>query len=108
MVFSFLQCLLRSIGLVGPDKRWGTDAGSKDDEPTFVINIRMPDGRRTIPLEVEGSNTVSNVQGQIRAKEDIPARMQRLIFKRDQLVESRTLDSYAIGSGAVLDLALAE
>ena len=64
----------------------------------------MPEGGRSIVLEVEASNTISSVKGQIRATEGIPIGMQRVVFAGVQLDNAHTLMQCGVEPESYLEL----
>ena len=59
---------------------------------------------KTIPLEVEGSDTVYNVKVKIQDKEHIPITQQRLIFAGKEMGNDCTLRSYNIKTETTIHL----
>ena len=63
------------------------------------MTVKMPQGQ-TLPLHgVNGGCTVKQIKGLIKGEQGIPRKEQRLLFKNDQLEDSRTLRGYNIHDG---------
>lgn len=69
------------------------------------IFIRTLQGK-SIPLEFDGTDTISAIKARIFEKEGVPVDQQRLVFSGKQLEDANTLESYNIESGSQIHMIL--
>ena len=104
----------------GSDKgKNNSDKGSDDEEPDdeepdddsdsgdtdMQIFVKTPEGR-TITLDVEASDTISNLKKIIKNKEGIPKVHQSLIYHDQQLEDDHTLSDYSIKVGDTITMTM--
>lgn len=80
-----------------------SDSDSEDEEFEILLKADF-DNRKWWPLSATGWWTVGTFKGQVKARMAVPRSKQRLLFKGDQLEDHRTLSSYGIHDGSVLNL----
>ena len=68
--------------------------------------MKLPEGDKTITLDVEATDTIDTVKALIQGKESIPRAQQRLIFGEQQLEDGRTLSDYDIKKNSTVNLLL--
>lgn len=77
----------------------GTASGSKS------VFIKTLSGK-TIPMDVNDSDTIGTIKQRIFEKEGIPVDQQRLVFNGKQLEDGMTIGSYGIESESNIHLVL--
>ena len=65
------------------------------------IYVKTSTGK-TIPLDVEPSNTIASVKAKIQEKEGIPADQQELVFNSKQTEDNRTLSDINVQKDGTL------
>ena len=75
-----------------------------DEDEGMQIFVKLPDGSKTLTLDVEASDTIDTVKALIQGFEGTPRARQRLIFEGKPLKDGCTLSEYNIQNKATLDL----
>ena len=78
-------------------------ASSSSDDDLIQVFVKYL-GEKVITLDVEASDTISNLKKIIKNKEGIPTKHQRLFYMNTQLEDSCTLSYYNITNESMLHL----
>jgi len=70
----------------------------------YRMKIFVSFAGKTIPLEVDSTDTIKNIKSKIQNKEGIPSEKQHLIFNGKQLEDGYTLSYYNIKKYSILNL----
>jgi hypothetical protein len=82
------------------------DEEEKEAEKSFEVAVQDITGKKHL-LAVTGSTTVGELKRQLEAKNQVPARVQRLLYQQECLEEdTQVLREYGVQPGAVISLTL--
>jgi ubiquitin C len=84
-------------------KKCGIKHGDILELGPMQINVKLLDGR-IVPFNVDPEDTVDDVKTLIEKKERIPAKDQRLFFKKAELTDASVLSDCGVTHGSTLEL----
>lgn len=92
-----------NVHLVLRLKGGGTDGTGSGSTKTIMLKTLQG---KTIPMEVQDSDTISSIKAKIHEKEGIPVDQQRLVFNGKQLEDNNTVADYGIQADSNVHLVL--